>query len=92
MYMPSMAQGEVTLVLHFDDRQMRAQVRFDACGQHRHAILISFASPNDDFITVKVDILDPHRDPLMQAQPGLIESLPHQVLHAWQVFENRLHF
>jgi hypothetical protein len=70
---PSESVGEIPFMLPFDVLQIGPEPLLDGYRQHRHPILLTFASAHSNLMLVKIEVLHAKLQTLLQPQPGPIE-------------------
>ena len=63
---PSLASGEILLVLRTNTVDVASKIRLGYCRKQRHAVLLAFAARNHDLVQSEVGVLD--------AQTGAFEE------------------
>jgi hypothetical protein len=69
---------EVARMLLLHRFEMRGQVCLHHAREHRHPVLVALASPHDDLVPGKVDVLHPEVGALEQPEAGAVEQQGHQ--------------
>ena len=64
---------------------MRQQFRFQGLREHREAIFIVLAFPDDDFISREVEILDAQAERFEKPESGTIKQLRDEVIGSGQL-------
>ena len=91
-YDPPESVGKISLMLSFHLPQVSLESILDGNRQHRPPILLSLASPNDNFMPVEVDVLHSQLETFLQPQPGPIEQRHDYPYRRLDVFENLADF
>jgi hypothetical protein len=68
------------LALH--RQEMRHEPLLHGSGQHRHPILLSFATPDHDLVAIEVEVLDAEPDTLLKPEARAVQQRHDEPHHA----------
>src|SRR5581483_5037415 len=71
--------------------EMSSKGRFHDARQHGDAIFVAFAFAHSDLVCTEVYVFDPQPQTLQQPQPGAVQQVTHEPVHALQRVEQRFH-
>lgn len=69
------AAGQVLLVEDLNLAQVFEQCGLEGFGEHRAAVLVPLAFPDGDFVSGKIEVLDPEAKAFQKAHAGAMEEL-----------------